>query len=92
MAHYVGGYALCSCRQPHVSSGDNAADSPLLTAAHSKDLALLRWFVRQRVDVNAAVSEDDPFTALHSAVSTRVEMYEQALLSLSLSLSLSLCQ
>ena len=60
--------------QPHVVSGESNADSPLLTVAHTKDLPLVQWMVRQRVNVNAVVSEDDPFTALHAAVSTRVEM------------------
>ncbi len=53
---------------------DPKADSPLLVAVHSKDLALVRWLVKQRISVNVAVSVDDPFTALHAAVSTRIEM------------------
>ena len=55
---------------------DGSSDSPLLIAAHAKDLTLLRWLVDNHVNVNAAVSDDDAFTALHAAVSTRVEMYD----------------
>jgi hypothetical protein len=64
-----------AARQVQPQGGtDTVADSPLLVAAYGKDLRLMQWLVKQGINVNAPVSADDAFTALHAAVSTRTEM------------------